>query len=378
MFQSPAKGATIPYRSSPSNTPSCICNSSSTSSLSSSSAGSASSADTSVTSKSTSSNSVAAAAAVAVSPSPHQHCNQPHQHDATSLQYSIRNQQPLMIQMPSNVAIQSVQQTVCPAPSAVETVKVAAPAPAGTVPMLQTIPQAAAQNYSVSPNCIPSMATLMSAPSGTVTANGHSNVTPNPVAAQNNNNSVYYSPLQVHTGEDAMHAAAMYAAAQTAQAAAASQQQVIYMPSTPDHTSSYLYNPTAGTLQPDPFQMTSDNLIMPPSAKDSLASPSSTSSSCGSNYSAMMFQPSQLQPTAYQTAAFYSPPAATTPTANCAEVRFQSGEPTKDKTKPSTHTYPLLTFVLLCHNIPLNPLHPINTLFTTLCQPSILLTRCVI
>ena len=159
-----------------------------------------------------------------------------------------------MIQMPSNaVAIQSAQ-TVCPAPSAVETVKVAAPAPA-TVPMLQTIPQAAAQNYSVSPNCIP---TLISA-SGTVTANGHSNVTPNPVAAQNNNNSVYYSPLQVHTGEDAMHAAAMYAAAQTAQAAAASQQQVIYMPSTADHTSSYLYNPT---LQPDPFQMTSDNLIL--------------------------------------------------------------------------------------------------------------------
>lgn len=36
LFQSPAKGATIPYRPSPSNTPTCICNSSSSSSLSSS------------------------------------------------------------------------------------------------------------------------------------------------------------------------------------------------------------------------------------------------------------------------------------------------------------------------------------------------------
>ena len=35
LFQSPAKGATIPYRPSPSSTPTCICNSSSTSSISS-------------------------------------------------------------------------------------------------------------------------------------------------------------------------------------------------------------------------------------------------------------------------------------------------------------------------------------------------------
>ena len=138
-----------------------------------------------------------------------------------------------------------------------------------------------------------------------------------------------------------MHAAAMYAA-QTAQLTAASQQQqVVYMPSTADHTSSYLYNPAAGTLQPDPFQTSPDTFIMPPSAKDSgshgLASPSSTSSSCGSNYSAMMFQP-QLQPTTYQTAAFYSPTAPSTPTA-CAEVRFQSGEPNCKRQDQTTNSY---------------------------------------
>ena len=40
LFQSPAKGATIPYRPSPSNTPTCICNNSSNSSSSSNSSNS--------------------------------------------------------------------------------------------------------------------------------------------------------------------------------------------------------------------------------------------------------------------------------------------------------------------------------------------------
>lgn len=123
-----------------------------------------------------------------------------------------------------------------------------------------------APQFAASPTSAQSaqMAAIMAAASAA--ANSQS------IAAQQNNNSVFYSPMhQVHmstedpTGQAA--AAAMYAAQTAAAANAASQQQqVVYIPST-DH-SSYLY----GTLQPDPFQTASaasESALIMPNAKDS-------------------------------------------------------------------------------------------------------------
>ena len=208
-------------------------------------------------------------------------------------------------------------------PAAAAAALPAAQLPSAVPPAYPMAPQFAASPTSA--QSAAQMAAIMAAASAA--ANSQS------IAAQQNNNSVFYSPMhQVHmstedpTGQAA--AAAMYAAQTAAAANAASQQQVVYIPST-DH-SSYLY----GTLQPDPFQTASaasESALIMPNAKDSsshMASPSSTSSSCGSNYSAMMYHQQQQQPQysqPYQPTTFYSPVASPASPACHAEVRISKG-----------------------------------------------------
>ena len=243
---------------------------------------------------------------------------QPSGQAETALQYSFRHQQPLTIQMPMQTGI-SPNQSSLPATAALP----AAQLPSAVPPAYPMAPQFAASPTSA--QSAAQMAAIMAAASAA--ANSQS------IAAQQNNNSVFYSPMhQVHmstedpTGQAA--AAAMYAAQTAAAANAASQQQVVYIPST-DH-SSYLY----GTLQPDPFQTASaasESALIMPNAKDSsshMASPSSTSSSCGSNYSAMMYHQQQQQPQysqPYQPTTFYSPVASPASPACHAEVRISKG-----------------------------------------------------
>ena len=220
--------------------------------------------------------------------------------------------------MPMQTGI-SPNQSTLPAAAALP----AAQLPSAVPPAYPMAPQFAASPTSA--QSAAQMAAIMAAASAA--ANSQS------IAAQQNNNSVFYSPMhQVHmstedpTGQAA--AAAMYAAQTAAAANAASQQQVVYIPST-DH-SSYLY----GTLQPDPFQTASaasESALIMPNAKDSsshMASPSSTSSSCGSNYSAMMYHQQQQQPQysqPYQPTTFYSPVASPASPACHAEVRISKG-----------------------------------------------------
>lgn len=243
---------------------------------------------------------------------------QPSGQAETALQYSFRHQQPLTIQMPMQTGISPNHSTL----------PVAAALPAAQLPSAVPPAYPMAPQFAASPTSAQSaaqMAAIMAAASAA--ANSQS------IAAQQNNNSVFYSPMhQVHmstedpTGQAA--AAAMYAAQTAAAANAASQQQVVYIPST-DH-SSYLY----GTLQPDPFQTASaasESALIMPNAKDSsshMASPSSTSSSCGSNYSAMMYHQQQQQPQysqPYQPTTFYSPVASPASPACHAEVRISKG-----------------------------------------------------
>ena len=133
------------------------------------------------------------------------------------------------------------------------------------------LPPAVPPAYPMAPQFAASPTSAQSAQMAAIMAAASAAANSQSIAAQQNNNSVFYSPMhQVHmstedpTGQAA--AAAMYAAQTAAAANAASQQQVVYIPST-DH-SSYLY----GTLQPDPFQTASaasESALIMPNAKDS-------------------------------------------------------------------------------------------------------------
>lgn len=142
---------------------------------------------------------------------------------------------------------------------------------AAALPAAQ-LPPAVPPAYPMAPQFAASPTSAQSAQMAAIMAAASAAANSQSIAAQQNNNSVFYSPMhQVHmstedpTGQAA--AAAMYAAQTAAAANAASQQQqVVYIPST-DH-SSYLY----GTLQPDPFQTASaasESALIMPNAKDS-------------------------------------------------------------------------------------------------------------
>lgn len=111
LFQSPAKGATIPYRPSPSNTPTCICNSNSSSN---SSINSTINSNGSTTVTLSALPTVAASAAVVAASSQQQHQIQSQQADS---QYSRQ----LLLQLPQ--ATQQQQQQIV-SPMATQTLQI--------------------------------------------------------------------------------------------------------------------------------------------------------------------------------------------------------------------------------------------------------------
>ena len=105
LFQSPAKGATIPYRPSPSNTPTCICNSNSSSN---SSINSTINSNGSTTVTLSALPTVAASAAVVAASSQQQ------QHQIQSQQADSQYSRQLLLQLPQATTQQQQQQIVSP------------------------------------------------------------------------------------------------------------------------------------------------------------------------------------------------------------------------------------------------------------------------